>query len=195
MSMSRWIRRASLAALVLATPAVMNGQTKTTPAAKRASPKQPTTSAESRYAQSIERVADSVIVYNKLALVEGIQSAGSLERMYFPLRHVKRMQTLAGDFEVVNPPPGMERMHDQMVRALKGMSDYMTTLVGAIAAACPGTISEDGQCTEGLSSRGMLQVGALMQRTSPIGDYADARERAARMLAERGIQITPTSTK
>lgn len=141
-----------------------------------------------RYASSITNRADSVVLIaetgnNVIALVARDGSDSSIAKMALLLSAAgTRMQTLAGDFDAVVPPEGFERLHTQLVDPLElAAKSYFDA--GASLVAYGGSRPQE---KIGMLRRAMANIQTTMLATR---DYGIARDRAQRMLSERGVTL------
>jgi hypothetical protein len=173
----RWALACSLVLLPALTP-VLPAQTR-----PRARP-----GPNARYAASITNRADSVVLIaqagnNVIALVASDGSDSSIAKMALLLLAAgTRMQTLAGDFDAVVPPEGFERLHTQLVDPLElAASSYFNA--GASLAAYGESRPQE---KIGMLQRAMANIRATLLATR---DYSIARDRAQRMLSQRGVTL------
>jgi len=151
-----------------------------------------------RYADRIERHADSVVVVANLeseAFLIWLKASDgpNLEAIsVLGARMTTKMRSKINDFDVVLAPPGFERVHFQMLTALKAAADANEKL--SARAAYMSCASERAAATgcDGPARRAehlTLWAGEFSQVESNLEAYAEARERARALLADQSVML------
>lgn len=136
-----------------------------------------------RYARAIETVADSVVhAFDGSQLRGNSREDAIIEALAVIAPRVTRF---AGDFDAVQPPTDLGRLHQQLVDAgteIAARVDSLHSLTRAARdAADPAVGLRAARLAEPLLSRVMRSMA----------NYLAVRERATRMLEERGVTLAP----
>lgn len=156
-----------------------------------------------RYAGHIVAKADSAA--SALAAVNG--AAGSaqgddMEATRVALvaifgRAQERTSRLAGDFDAIQPPADFERLHAQLVEPLRTLALSLGRSAQLYNVNCEqeqriGVGCDLAGRRAAASRQAMLELNRAMAATQT---YAEARERAVRMLAEHGVTLGSLQTR
>ena len=137
-----------------------------------------------RYGLAIATVADSVLL-RKMArsalLIDGPRSPEAALR--------QGAQRLVGAFGAVVPPSGLTRLHAQLVGALELLTAAWTE--AQVGVSTPLDCRAVGSCTAGIEASADAIVKAVDREDRAYMVYRDARARATRMLADRGVVLPP----
>lgn len=161
-----------------------------------------------RYVQRITSQADSVAYENAKAVS---LSLGIIQQQMKDVHNTDYPQQLAlvssiatikmakklNDFDAMNPPPDLVRIHEQMVEPLRAIIDH-TSQFGALNmyVSCKKEIDLRETCNSLQRSDevGSKMMAELMAQHSAVADYSAARERATTVLKQHGVTLPATIT-
>lgn len=159
-------------------------------------PPDPHGDAFQRYAFDILVKADSaamtfVSMDAELAVIPVQERVAALGRLF--ARVQQRASRLAGDFDVVQPPPDFDRIHPQLVQPLRSL----VTSVGRVTAL--SSVNCDMEHAAGLgcdldllrSEAATQSLYEFQRAVAAVAEYSEVRERAARMLLEHRVVLPP----
>lgn len=136
-----------------------------------------------RYADAIETTADSVIqAFHSTINGNEPDLKTTLTRLDYSAPLVIR---LSGDFDAVQPPADLERLHDQLVSVVTEVAARVDSLRFLLRAGMDET-----NPSRGLAA-GRLGQALLPRLMQSMVDYMRTRDRAARMLGDRGVTLAP----
>ena len=137
-----------------------------------------------RYGAAITTVADSVLLRRMAAKALPVDAPQSAQNEL-----LQGAQRLVGAFDAVVPPSGLSRLHAQLVGAAALLTAAWLELDVEISAPlnCPTV----GSCTAVIEAKGLAIESMADREERAALVFRDARERATRMLADRGVVLAP----
>lgn len=180
----------TLAPHLLAAQGTAQGPSKAPRAATRATAG---ATAMARYARAIVTKADSVVLLPDTyvqALTEALSTNGVVGFQEVMNQIARETRRLTGDFDAVVPPPDLVRLHEQLLESLRALQEANERIL-SLAPDCQAARSAGLACSEITQKEriGLALLTSSRDRGRATTAYAEARERATRMLAEAGVTL------